>query len=156
MTTKKVEDAYAYGFATKCAEAGIDPEELVKFAQTEDDRLSAYLTSLFPGLSAMYGASRAPEGEKLKQALKTQLAGTAGRVGGGLGGMALGGLLGAGLGAAFGRPGAAGLGLAGAGAGLPLGVTAGGGEATYRAGQSPDKIERIKEAIQEFIEDLRD
>lgn len=166
MTAKKVDDAYAYGFVTKCAEAGVDPEELVKLAQADDSRLLAYLTNFMPFGSALYGATRAPEGERLGQAIKTQLAGTGARLGGAGVGLGAGSLLGAGLGAGLGsllgsggrRRGAllgAGIGGGiGGGIGAPLGETIGGGEATYRAGYSPDRIERIKNKLQEVYEDI--
>ena len=152
-------EEYIQGFIQKCAEAGVDPEALVKTAQADPDRLLAYLTNLMPGASGLYGASRAPEGEKLLGALKGQAAGTAGRVAGGIGSVGLGGLLGALAGAPFGRAGlGAGLGVGAGTAASPLGWTVGGGEATYRAAKKDEpigKLGKIKAAVLELVERMR-
>lgn len=127
---KQQMNAYAQGFVQKCAEAGVDPQQLVKLA-TEDSRLMAYLSTLLPGGSGQYGWT---EGDQGRGALQSRMAGLGGAALGGAGGGISGGVLGA-LIAALTKgkvnP------LAGTGAGIGLGTLGGGfagaGEAKYRA-----------------------
>lgn len=127
---KQQMNAYAQGFAQKCAEAGVDPQQLLKLA-AEDSRLLAYLSTLIPFGSGEYGWT--PE-EQGRGALKSRAAGLGGAALGGLGGGISGGVLGALLAALTkGRVNS----LAGIGAGIGLGTLGGGfagaGEAKYRA-----------------------
>ena len=76
--------AYAQGFANGCAQYGVDPDELVKHAQTS--RWWDYLAGFVPFGGAGLGAIRAGEGRRMKGALR------------GVGGQTVGATLGAGLG----------------------------------------------------------